>query len=78
MLEEMQVKGRTERMIDLEGLEMKLIKEYLQREGYGESEMAAMSPDARREVMVAACMYAAIRLAQIEARSKFIQKIECR
>ena len=78
MLEEKQVKRRTERMIDLEGLEMKLIREYLQREGYGESELAAMSAEARREMMVAACMYAAIRLAQIEARSKFIQKIECR
>jgi ubiquinone biosynthesis protein COQ9 len=78
MLEEKQIKGRARRLLDQEGLEMKLIKEYLQREGYGESEMAAMSPDARRELMVAACMYAAIRLAQIEARSKFIQKIECR
>ena len=78
MLEKKQIENRVQRMIDLEGLEMKLIKEYLQREGYGESEMAAMSPEARREVMVAACMHAAIRLAQIEARSKFIQKIECR
>jgi len=77
MLEEKQVRGQSGRLVELEGLERKLIKEYLQREGYGESELAAMSPEARREVMVAACLYATIRLAQIEARSKFIHKIEC-
>ena len=58
------------------GLEARLIKEFLAEKGYRMSDLKDLPDNERRDLMVAACMYAAIRLANIEARSRFVEKIE--
>lgn len=57
-------------------LEARLIEEFLAEKGYRMSDLKNLPDNERRDLMVAACMYAAIRLANIEARSKFVEKIE--
>ena len=76
MFEEKKVTQADAPITKLESLEANLIKEYLDHEGYQKRDLVKLSPEERRRVMVEACRYAAVRLAQIEARSKFLQKIE--
>ena len=57
------------------GLERKLIAEYLLSKGYTVSDLKNLPKEQRKALMKEACVYAAIRLANIEAKSKFRKKI---
>jgi hypothetical protein len=57
-------------------LERELIAKYLSSKGYKLSDLRHLSGQKARDLMEAACRYAALRLAEIEARSKVRRKIE--
>ena len=57
-------------------LERHLIAEYLLSKGYHKSDLKNLPHEQRKKLMKEACMYAAIKLANIEAKSKFRQKIK--
>lgn len=57
-------------------LERKLITEFLASKGYQMSDLTTLPEQERHDLMTEACRYATIRLAEIEARSKFRRKIE--
>lgn len=57
-------------------LERRLIVEYLLNKGYRLSDMRSLPPEQRKGLMKEACIYAAVRLAHIEAKSKFNQKFK--
>lgn len=56
-------------------LEGQFITEYLEDHGYQRSDLKRLPRDLARKLMAQACRYASLRLAEIEARSKFIKKI---
>jgi hypothetical protein len=58
------------------GLERKLIAEFLLSKGYRKSDLQNMPEEQRKALMKEACIYAAVRLADIEAKSKFRLRIE--
>jgi len=56
-------------------LERKLIAEYLLGKGYCWSDLKNLPKKKANSLMKEACRYAAFKLAEIEARSKFRRKI---
>lgn len=56
-------------------LEYKLIAEYLSEKGFQICDLKNLSEQQAGKLMKEACQYATMRLAEIEARSKFRQKI---
>ena len=56
-------------------LERMLISEYLLSKGYLLSDIKELSPHESKSLMMEAFRFAALRLAEIESRSKFRQKI---
>lgn len=56
-------------------LERRLIAEYLLKEGYQFSDLKNLAIELRKNLMREACLYATIRLANIEAKNKFRNKI---
>jgi hypothetical protein len=57
-------------------LEAQLVTDYLLSQGYRRSDILKMPAEQKRALMMKACMYAALRLADIEAKSLFRQKIK--
>jgi hypothetical protein len=57
-------------------LERNLIAEYLRSKGYSLAELKELPEELAGSLMKEACRYAAFKLAEIEARSKFRHKIE--
>jgi len=57
-------------------LERNLITEYLRSKGYSWADLKALPEETAITLMKEACQYAAFKLAEIEARSKFRHKIE--
>jgi hypothetical protein len=56
-------------------LEGQFINTYLLDQGFERSDIKKMPRELARKLMVKACQYASLKLAEIEARSKFIKKI---
>ena len=56
-------------------LERQLIIDYLAEKGYRQEDLHSLPADLARELRIAACMYASLKLAEIEARSQFRHKI---
>ena len=56
-------------------LEKQLIRSYLRKEGYQLEGIKGRPPLISRELLVKASQYASLKLAEIESRSKFINKI---
>ena len=56
-------------------LERMLIAEYLLTKGYLISDLKDLPPQVAKSLMTEACRFAVLRLAEIEARDKFQQKI---
>jgi hypothetical protein len=57
-------------------LEMMLIDEFLKERGYGSvKELCGLPENKAKQLMIDACKYASARLAEIESRAKFQQKI---
>ena len=57
-------------------LERHFIAEYLRSKGYRASDLKYLPEEQRKKMMKEACTYAAVKLANIEAKSKFRQKIK--
>ena len=57
-------------------LERKLIADYLFRKGYRLSDLRKLPDQEAKRLMGKACLFASLKLAEIESRSKFRQKIE--
>lgn len=57
-------------------LERKLITEYLLSKGYRRIDLGRLTEQEAKILMREACHYAALKLAEIEARSKFRQNIK--
>jgi hypothetical protein len=56
-------------------LERQFITQYLRDQGFEKSDLEALPKELSRKLMAQASGYASSKLAEIEARSKFIQKI---
>lgn len=57
-------------------LEQLLIAEFLRSRGYHRSDLPKLPESKRKPLMIEACQYASVRLANIEAKSKFTQTIK--
>jgi hypothetical protein len=57
-------------------LERQLIIDYLAEKGFRLSDMRSLPADQAKELMTAACTHASLKLAEIEARSRFRRKIQ--
>ena len=69
------VHDQGEKEISPSVLERRLIAEYLLNKGYQFSDLRNLPIDERKNLMREACLYATVRLANIEAKSKFRKKI---
>ena len=56
-------------------LERQLIIDYLSEKGYSLKDIKTLPPNQAKQLMTKACTYASLKLAEIEARSKFRHKI---
>lgn len=56
-------------------LERQFIVDYLAENGYTLKEIQTLPKSLAKELMTAACLYASLQLAEIEARSKLVHKI---
>jgi hypothetical protein len=56
-------------------LEKRLIKEYLSRHGHTLATLKELPQEERRALMVEACKYASTRMAQVESKVSFRDKI---
>jgi len=56
-------------------LEKQLIQSYLLEKGYQQEDINKMPLHASRELLAAASRYASLKLAEIESRSNFLNKI---
>lgn len=56
-------------------LERRLIQEYLHMKGYQVEDLRIMPKAKARQLMIAACNYASLKLAEIESRAKFREDI---
>ena len=56
-------------------LERQFIINYLAEKGYLLKDIHTLPSDLAKELMTAACLYASLKLAEIESRSKFTRKI---
>jgi len=57
-------------------LERQFIIDYLAEKGYCLEKLQTLPADLVKELMTAACTYANLKLAEIEARSRFRRKIQ--
>lgn len=56
-------------------LEWQFITDYLKAKGYSRQDLKNLSKDDAHHLRVEACRYASLKLAEIEARAQFRQKI---
>ena len=56
-------------------LERQFIVDYLGEKGYTLKEMHSLPDTRAKELMTGACLYASLKLAEIESCSRFIRKI---
>ena len=56
-------------------LEWQLITDYLKDKGYTRQDLIKLPKEQAQRLMTEACRYASLKLAEIEARSQFRQKI---
>ena len=59
-------------------LERKLIKEFLLKEGYRPSDLKDLPREQAKSLMVAACRYASLKLAEVESRARMREGIRDR
>lgn len=56
-------------------LEIMYIEEYLKGQGLCLKDMRSLDEDQRHQYMVAACLYASFRLAEVEDRAQFVHSL---
>lgn len=57
-------------------LERKYLEEYLQSKGYTLESIRNLAREERRQLLIEACTYASLKLANIEAKAKFKEDIQ--
>jgi hypothetical protein len=62
-------------LVPQSSLERQLISDYLMEKGYRLETLQTLPRCQVKELMTAACTYASLKLAEIEARSQFSRKI---
>lgn len=58
-----------------EDLERAYIREYLRNQGHTLESVQKLSEQEKKELMTAACRYAALKMAEIESRARFAETI---
>jgi hypothetical protein len=56
-------------------LERELIREYLREKGYSMEDLHKLPEEDAKSLMREACLYAALKLAEVESKAKFRQEI---
>jgi hypothetical protein len=56
-------------------MEKMLLEEYLQQKGYHLTDLHKLPPEQAKALMVEACQYASLQLAQVESSAHFREKI---
>lgn len=56
-------------------LEKKFVEDYLQSKGYSRDTLHKLSDELVKQLMKEACMYASLKLAEVEAKSQFREEI---
>jgi len=56
-------------------LEIRFIKDYLREKGYLLRELKKLPEEEARQLMIEACIFASLKLAQVESRVQFREKI---
>jgi hypothetical protein len=56
-------------------LEKKLVEDYLQSKGYSREGLHKLPEDLVKQLMKEACMYASLKLAELQAKSQFREEI---
>jgi hypothetical protein len=56
-------------------LEKRFICDYLQSKGYQWSDLNGLSKEEAKKLMTRACLYASLKLAEVESRAHFSEKI---
>ena len=56
-------------------LERNLIRDYLREKGYSIEDLQKLPPEEAKSLMIEACQYAALKLAEVESRAKFRREI---
>lgn len=59
-------------------LERKFIEEYLQSKGYRLTDLRELSKEEAKRLMTEACKFTSYKLAELESRAKFREKIHHR
>ncbi len=57
-------------------LEKKYIEDYLAGKGYSLEDLKGLPKDEAKRLMTGACTYASLKLAEVESKAKFRQKIK--
>jgi hypothetical protein len=57
-------------------LERQLISDYLREKGYSHQDLRNLPKEQAHTLMVGACQYASLKLAEVESRAQFRQKIK--
>jgi hypothetical protein len=56
-------------------LEKKFVEDYLQSKGYSREDIHKLPEDVVKQLMREACMYASLKLAELQAKSQFRDEI---
>ena len=56
-------------------LEKKLVEDYLQSKGYSREDLQKLPEELVNQLMKEACMYASLKLAEVQAKSQFREEI---
>jgi hypothetical protein len=56
-------------------LERRLIKEYLLKKGYRLADLEGLPKNEAKLLKLEACLYASLKLAEVESRARFTEKI---
>ncbi len=56
-------------------LEKTFLEEYLKKKGCSLADLKTLPPERAKELMIEACQYASLKLAQVESKAGFREKI---
>jgi len=56
-------------------MEKALLEEYLRSKGHSLADLKTMPPERAKALMIEACQYASLKLAQVESKAGFREKI---
>ena len=56
-------------------LEMMYIEEYLKGKGFSRKTLSMLTPERKKRLMSAACLYASMKLAEVENRAHLVREL---